>query len=86
MERETDGLRCSLKDCGFETEDTERYLEYAEEHRAAEQLRLLNRQRRKLMDELHMVQKQVDVVDFMIYSVKQDGFDKIESFPRENLK
>lgn len=65
-------LQCSLRDCGFDKEDTEQYLECAAEYRIIEQLRLLNRKRKKLMDDLHMAQKRVDTVDFMIRSVKQD--------------
>lgn len=70
MEHTIKYLQCSLKDCGFDETDMEKYLKYEEEHRKAEQLRLLNKQRRKLMDNLHMTQKRVDTVDFIIRTVK----------------
>lgn len=65
-------LQCSLKDCGFDEYDSEKYMEYVQEHRTVEQLRLLKRQRKKLMDSLHIAQKRVDIVDFMIRSVRQN--------------
>ena len=71
MEDENQFLQCSLKDCGFDGTDAEKYLEYEGEHRKSEQLRLLNKQRRKLMDDLNMKQKRVDTVDFMIREVEQ---------------
>lgn len=64
-------IRRGLKDCGFQAAAAEEYLQYAREQRQTEQLRLLNRQRRKLMDDLHTAQKQVDVVDFMIRSLEE---------------
>lgn len=65
-------LECSLKDCGFEEAAAMQYIRYAEENRTADLLRLLNRQRKKLMDHLHAAQKRVDTVDFMIHSVEQN--------------
>lgn len=64
-------LECSLKDCGFEETAALQYIHYAEENRTADLLRLLNRQRKKLMDSLHVIQKKVDTVDFMIHSLEQ---------------
>lgn len=65
-------LKCSLKDCGFEETVVAQFIQYAEENRTADLLRLLNGQRKKLMDNLHMAQKKVDIVDFMIHSVEQN--------------
>lgn len=71
MEPDSGYLECSLKDCGFEEAAAAQYIRYAEENRTADLLRLLNRQRKKLMENLHTAQKRVDTVDFMIRSVEQ---------------
>lgn len=72
MQPEREYLECSLRDCGFEEQAAEQYIQYAEKDCRTEQLRLLTRQRKKLMDHLHIAQRRVDVVDFMIRSV-EDG-------------
>ncbi len=71
MKADTDYIRRGLKDCGFKAEGIEEYLQYVQNHHTAEQLRLLNAQRKELMNHLHTAQKQVDVVDFMIRSLEE---------------
>ena len=72
MQPEREYLECSLRDCGFEEQPAEKSIQYAEKDCRTEQLRLLVCQRKKLMDDLHIAQRRVDVVDFMIRSV-EDG-------------
>lgn len=69
-------LERSLKDCGFERDAAIQYMNYAEKDRTADLLRLLNWQRKKLMDRLHEAQRSVDIVDFMIHSV-EDGKEEV---------
>ncbi len=70
MEEEREELEVSLRACGFEEQAAEQYIQYAGQHFTAGQLRLLNSQRKKLMDCLHAAQRRVDTVDFMIRSVE----------------
>ena len=65
-------LERSLKDCGFEKDSAAQYIKYAKKSRTADLLRLLNWQRKKLMDNLHAVQRSVDTIDFLICSVENN--------------
>lgn len=73
MEPEKKYLQSSLKDCGFDEKDTKKYLEYASDRRRAEQIRLLRQQRKRLMENLHRAQRQVDTVDYMLRSVQEQS-------------
>ena len=73
MQPEREYLECSLRDCGFEEQMAKQYIQYAEKDCKTEQLRLLIGHRKKLMDNLHIAQRRVDVVDFMIRSVGPAG-------------
>lgn len=64
-------LKESLTDCGFQEEMRRQYFQYAHQNRTDDLLRLLYRQRKILMDDLHMVQRRVDTVDFIIHSIQQ---------------
>lgn len=63
-------LKICLKDCDFSTAESEQYIQYTKENRTDDKLHLLNRKRKLLMDNLHLAQRRVDTVDFMIYSLK----------------
>ena len=62
-----------LDACGFQSELRERYLACARDGRRKAQIRLLWQQRKRLMDDLHTVQKQVDCIDYIIRSLKRNG-------------
>lgn len=61
-----------LNACGFQAGLRERYLVFAKEGQTAAQLRLLRQQRKRLMEDLHTVQKQVDCIDFIIRRLEQE--------------
>lgn len=65
-------LQC-LKDCGCDERTAKQFLAYGQEARPRDQIRLLNRRRRSLMDDLHENQKKVDCIDFMIRELEQKG-------------
>lgn len=71
MKSENEYLKSSLKDCGFQEKAAARYMYYEEASQISDMLGLLKQQRRKLMDDLHVAQKKVDTIDFMIRSVEQ---------------
>ena len=59
-------LKCALADCGFEQDARQQCLLYTSQSRWAELLRLLNRQRCILLEDLHTAQRKVDAVDYVI--------------------
>lgn len=63
-------LQC-LKDCGCDERTAEQFIAYGQEARLRDQIRLLNRRRRSLMDDLHENQRKVDCIDFMIRELEQ---------------
>ena len=60
-----------LKDCGCDERTAEQFLAYEKEDRTKDQIRLLNKSRRSLMDDLHKSQKKVDCIDFIIRELEQ---------------
>ena len=71
-------LKSCLKGCDFSTEESEQYIQYARENRTDDTLHILNRKRKLLMDNLHLAQRKVDTVDFMIRSLKNTEGSKNE--------
>lgn len=61
-----------LNACGFKPDLRERYLVFAKAGESNAQLRLLQQQRKLLMEALHAVQRQVDTIDFIILSLGRD--------------
>lgn len=60
-----------LSACGPGAEHRERYLALARGRQTKAQMRLLWRRRKALMEELHLVQKQVDRIDFLLRSLER---------------
>ena len=66
-------LRCSLRDCGFPEEAAAQYLAWARQGNTGALLGLLYRQRKAAMEELHGAQRRVDILDYMIRSLREPG-------------
>lgn len=64
-------LRCSLRDCGFPEEAAAQYLAWARQGNTGALLGLLYRQRKAAMEALHGAQRRVDVLDYMIRSLRE---------------
>ena len=64
-------LRCSLRDCGFPEEAAAQYLAWARQGTTGALLGLLYRQRKAAMEELHGAQRRVDILDYMIRSLRE---------------
>lgn len=64
-------LRCSLRDCGFPEEAAAQYLAWARQGNTGALLGLLYRQRKAAMEELHGAQRRVDILDYMIRSLRE---------------
>ena len=64
-------LRCSLRDCGFPEEAAAQYLAWARQGDTGALRALLYRQRKAAMEELHGAQRRVDILDYMIRSLRE---------------
>lgn len=64
-------LWCSLRDCGFPEEAAAQYLAWARQGNTGALLGLLYRQRKAAMEALHGAQRRVDILDYMIRSLRE---------------
>lgn len=63
-------LLCTLYDCGFSGEKLRNYMDCRAAGNNLRQLSLLNEQRFALLDEIHLRQKLLDKLDYIIYNIK----------------
>ena len=68
----------NLKDAGCSETDIQRFLQLGQEGKQREQLRLLTMHRALLLDQLHVSQRQIDCLDYLVYQMssrtdKQQG-------------
>lgn len=61
---------CTLYDCGLDVEEIKQLLTFIYNGNMAEQIKLLNVCRQKILDEIHSKQKSLDSLDFLIYKIK----------------
>lgn len=61
----------NLKDAGCDEEFICSYKNLLIQHKTKEQLDMLSAHRKKLLDELHTVQKHIDCLDYLIYKTKK---------------
>lgn len=60
-----------LESLGCSRETAEQFFVLEQENRICEQIRLLNRERKNRMDDLHEAQKKVDCIDYIIRELEQ---------------
>ena len=59
----------NLKDAGCSETDVQRFLKLGQEGRRRDQLRLLATHRASLLDQLHVSQRQIDCLDYLVYQM-----------------
>ena len=59
----------NLKDAGCGETDIQRFLQLGHEGKQREQLRLLSAHRTALLDQLHVSQRQIDCLDYLVYQM-----------------
>ena len=59
----------NLKDAGCQEEEIQRFLQLGQEGKRREQLRLLSMHRAALLDQLHVSQRQIDCLDYLVYQM-----------------
>ena len=60
----------NLKDAGCDDSMIEQYLKLKKEGREKEQIRLLSLHRASLLDRLHVSQRMIDCLDYLIYQME----------------
>ena len=66
----------NLKDADCSSDLIVKFLKLEENGRLSEQLRLLSRHRKFLLDKLHINQKQIDCLDYLIFSIEHQTQNK----------
>ena len=61
-----------LKDCGCDEEEIVKYLAYVEQGGIKNQIFILVRHRKRLLNRLHGIQKKLDCTDFIIRQLVQE--------------
>ena len=62
-------LTRNLKDAGFAETDIQLFLKLGQEGKQREQLRLLAMHRATLLDQIHVSQRQIDCLDYLVYQM-----------------
>lgn len=68
----------NLMDAGCDARTVDRCMELAGEERDLEMLPVLARHREALLDAVHMGQKRIDCLDFLIYRIKKQAVQRTE--------
>ena len=62
----------NLKDAGCSPEMIIKFMGYAQESKKEEQLSLLEKHRKELLDKVHVEEKRIDCLDYLVYQVRQN--------------
>ncbi len=65
-------LHESLIDAGCDEKTTEQCMALAKEHKQADILPLLSAHRASLLNTVHTSQRQIDCLDFLVYTMKKE--------------
>ncbi len=63
----------NLKDANCDNDLISRFFQFEQTGKIQEQLRLLLTHRKNLLDSLHKNQKQIDCLDYLIFTLEQKG-------------
>lgn len=63
----------NLIDAGCQSETAEEIMNNFREDKISEGLKLLAAHRRRLLEELHREQKQIDCLDYLVYKMKKEN-------------
>lgn len=69
---EEDKLLCNLKDAGCDDVTIKKFFQLRESGRRQEQYRLLSMHRALLLDKLHVSQRMLDCLDYLVYVMKKE--------------
>ena len=69
---EADRLLRNLSDAGCDEATIQKYLQLQREGKRQEQLRLLSMHRATLLDQVHVSQRMIDCLDYLVYAMKKE--------------
>ncbi len=61
----------NLRDAGCDSRMVEEFMACARQGDAPKQLRLLSRQRRRLLERVHREEKRIDCLDYLVYQIEK---------------
>ena len=61
----------NLEDAGCDAKTVEQFLALLEGDNTAEQLALLSRHRKRLLDDLHREERRIDCLDYLVYQIQK---------------
>ena len=61
----------NLKDAGCSQNTINRFMESLKNGEPKEQLRILSQHRQRLLDKVHIEQKQIDCLDYLVYQIER---------------
>lgn len=62
----------NLKDAGCDGAVVEEFMKLADTGERQKQFRLLEKQRRALLEKIHSREKQIDCLDYLVYQMKKE--------------
>ena len=62
----------NLKDAGCAQATIEQFMVCLKNGNSKEQLRILSQHRQELLDKVHMEQKRIDCLDYLVYQIEQN--------------
>ncbi len=68
-----EALEQNLRDAGCEERCVREFMQDLEQDRMQAGLRLLNQQRRSLLDAMHREQKRIDCLDYLLYQIRKNN-------------
>lgn len=71
IEGDKESIVQNLKDAGCSEKLINEYLEYAQKMQYKQQLCLLSRYRKKLLECMHVCQRKLDCLDYLIFMLKK---------------
>lgn len=70
-----DSLIQNLKDAGCDPEVIARFLDYQNKGKRKEQIKMLTKYRRELLNKVHQEQKRIDCLDYLIYQIEKGSVE-----------
>ena len=73
MDSEREEVLQNLRDAGCDGAEAQRFMALAEEGRRGEQLELLYRLRRRLLERVHLEERRIHCLDYLVYNLTGEG-------------
>ncbi len=61
----------NLKDAGCNNDTISKFIGFSKSEKTKDELNLLLKQRKKLLDNLHRIEKSINCLDYLVYQINQ---------------